>query len=137
MPGAVPIFLACHRASYTADMKNQPFHRRLRFAVSGLLTALRSESSLRLQIVAALAVFGILVWLQPTPIWWALLALTIGCVLATELLNTAVEHLADHLHPERHPTIKIVKDCAAAAVLVASLAALGVAAALVYELVSG
>lgn len=117
-------------------MKNQPFHKRLRFAVSGLLAALRSESSLRLHIVAALAILGVLIWLRPTPIWWALVALTVGSVLATELLNTAVEHLADHLHPERHPTIKIVKDCAAAAVLVASLAALGVAAALIYALVS-
>jgi len=38
--------------------------------------------------------------------------------------------LADHLHPEKHPGIKRVKDCAAAAVLVASLCALCVALAL-------
>ena len=42
---------------------------------------------------------------------------------AAELLNTALEHLADRLHPEQHPTIQAAKDCAAAAVLVASLAA--------------
>ena len=39
----------------------------------------------------------------------------------------------DHLHPEQHPKIKAVKDCAAGAVLVASVAALGVAAAFVYD----
>jgi diacylglycerol kinase (ATP) len=55
-------------------------------------------------------------------------------VLAAELLNTAVEHLADHLHPELHPHIKAVKDCAAAAVLIASLGALAVAIALLCEL---
>jgi undecaprenol kinase len=120
--------------AYTAAMKNKPFLKRLRFSLAGLVTALRSESSLRLQVVAALVVLGALIWLRPAPIWWALFALTIGSVLATELLNTAVEHLADHLHPEIHPTIKIVKDCAAAAVLVWSLAALAVAAALLCEL---
>ena len=44
-------------------------------------------------------------------------------VLGLELVNTALEHLADHLHPETHAEIRIAKDCAAAAVLVASAAA--------------
>lgn len=48
-------------------------------------------------------------------------------VIAAELINTALEHLVDHLHPEAHPRIKIVKDCAAAAVLIVSAGALWVA----------
>lgn len=115
-------------------MKNQPFPRRLGFALSGLATALAAERSLRIQAVAAAGVLALLVWLRPEPLWWALAALTVGGVFAAELVNTAVEHLADHLHPELHPTIKIVKDCAAAAVLVMSIAALAVAAALAFEL---
>ena len=51
-------------------------------------------------------------------------------------MNTAVEHLADHLHPEIHPSIRIVKDCAAAAVLVAVVGALGVGAALLVHIVT-
>jgi diacylglycerol kinase (ATP) len=61
--------------------------------------------------------------------------LTIGFVLAGEIFNTAIEVLADHLHPEQHPAIRAVKDCAAGAVLVASIAALAVAAAFVYDVV--
>ena len=72
---------------------------------------------------------------SPPPLWWAIAALTIAFVLAAELFNTAVEGLADHLHPDQHPAIKAVKDCAAAAVLVASAAALAVAAAFVYDFV--
>jgi diacylglycerol kinase (ATP) len=53
--------------------------------------------------------------------------------MAAELLNTAIEELADHLHPELHPRIRLVKDCAAAGVLVAVLGALGVALALAFE----
>lgn len=115
-------------------MKNQSFHRRLRFALTGLLTASASERSLRFQLVAAAAVLGVLLWARPAPVWWALVVLTVTAVLATELVNTAVERLADHLHPELHPSIKIVKDCAAAAVLVASLGAVAVGAALLVEI---
>ena len=116
-------------------MKNQPFASRLRFALAGLAATLRSESSFKIHVVAAAAVGAVLAWLRPAPLWWALAALTVAFVLAAELLNTAIEHLADHLHPERHPRIKLVKDCAAAAVLVASVGAIAVAAAfMVYAL---
>jgi len=112
-------------------MKNQPFHSRLFFALAGIASTLRSENSFKIQVVAAIAVAAALLWLRPAPVWWALAALTVSFVLAAELLNTAIEHLADHLHPELHPKIKLVKDCAAAAVLVASLGALAVAVAFV------
>jgi undecaprenol kinase len=112
-------------------VKNQPFHSRLFFALAGVWSTLRSENSFKIQVVAASAVAVAMLWLRPAPVWWALAALTVSFVLAAELLNTAIEHLADHLHPELHPKIKLVKDCAAAAVLVASLGALAVAAAFV------
>jgi diacylglycerol kinase (ATP) len=56
-------------------------------------------------------------------------------VLAAELFNTAIEQLADELHPEDSAGIRIVKDCAAAAVLIAVLGALGVGAAFAVQLV--
>lgn len=117
-------------------MKNQPFLRRLGFALSGLAAALHSEASFRTHVVAAAAAFAFLGWQRPAPVWWALVVLTIGFVLAAELVNTALEHLVDHLHPDQHPQIGLVKDCAAAAVLVASLSAIGVAVALLLELFS-
>jgi diacylglycerol kinase (ATP) len=130
-PGAVP-----HHRGVAAppELKNQPFARRLGFAFAGISSALRSESSLRLQAVAAAGVLAFMVWQRPAPLWWAAVVLAMGAVLAAELMNTAVEHLADHLHPGEHPRIKAVKDCCAAAVLVTSIGALGVAAALLFEL---
>jgi diacylglycerol kinase (ATP) len=118
-------------------MKNQTLMRRLSFALTGLTSAWRTENSFKTHVVAAAAVIGVLLWLRPAPLWWAIAGLTIAFVLAAELFNTAVEGLADHLHPDQHPAIKAVKDCAAGAVLVASAAALGVAAAFVYDLVLG
>ena len=116
-------------------MKNQSLFHRLGFALTGLKTTWRSEHSFKTHVVATVAVLAVLLWLKPAPLWWATAALTIGFVLAAEVFNTVVEGLADHLHPEQHPAIKAVKDCAAGAVLIASIAALGVAAAFVYELV--
>lgn len=114
-------------------MKNQAFLRRFAFALTGIRTAWRTENSFKTEVAAAVAVILVLLWLEPAPLWWAIAALTIGFVLATEIVNTAVEGLADHLHPEQHPAIKAVKDCAAGAVLCASIAALAVAAAFVYD----
>jgi diacylglycerol kinase (ATP) len=115
-------------------MKNQPFASRLGFALGGLRFALHSERSFRIHLLAVAVVFAALLWLRPAPLWWAVVALACAIVLAAELINTAIEHLADHLHPEIHPGIKRVKDCAAAAVLVASVCALLVAGALAFEL---
>ncbi len=117
-----------------SSSKNQSFLVRLGFAAAGILAALRSEHSLRWQILALFGVLIVLLIFQPGALWYALVALTSAGVIAAELFNTAIEHLADHLHPEVHPSIKIVKDCAAGAVLIASLGALGVAASLAVHL---
>jgi diacylglycerol kinase (ATP) len=103
---------------------------RLGFAINGIALALRSESSLRTQLAAFAAVVAALLVLRPAPIWWAVVLFASCAVIAAELFNTAIERLADHLHPEQHPEIRIVKDCAAGAVLVVVIGALLVAAAL-------
>ncbi len=114
-----------------ATGKNQSFSNRLRYACSGLVHGLRSERSLRAHAAVFATAVVALVVLRPEPVWWALTLLASAAVVAAELINTAIEVLADHLHPEIHPRIRIVKDCAAAAVLVAALGAVSVAAALV------
>jgi diacylglycerol kinase (ATP) len=116
-------------------MKNQSFTRRLAFAFAGLRTAWRTESSFKIHVLATVAVVAAMLYWRASTVWYAVIALTVSAVLAAELLNTAIEHLADHLHPEQHPQIKIVKDCAAGAVLIVSIAALAVAAAFVYDVV--
>jgi diacylglycerol kinase (ATP) len=115
-------------------LKNQSFPARLRFALAGIAHALRTERSLRTQAAVLLAVLLAMLWLRPEPIWWALVSLASAGVLAAELLNTALEQLADRLHPELHEQVRIAKDCAAGGVLLASLGAVAVAVALVVHL---
>lgn len=115
--------------------KNLPFLNRLRFALAGLALGLRAERSLRTQALVLLAVLVVLAIVRPAPMWWALVILASSAVLAAELFNTAIERLSDHLHPTVHPEIRIVKDCAAAGVLISSAGAVGVAIALLINLV--
>lgn len=107
-------------------MKNQPFLRRLGYSLTGIASAFRSEASFRTQCVFALGAVGVLLYFKAEPAWWAIFAVVIGGVLSAELMNTALEHVVDRLHPEKHASIASAKDCAAGAVLVLSLAALGV-----------
>jgi undecaprenol kinase len=118
---------------WSEAMKGQTLGRRLRFAVDGIYAAFRREHSFRLQVLAGTGVLVVLLLTRPSPVWWAMGALTVGFVLAAELFNTALEVLADHLHPERHPEIRAVKDIAAGAVLVSVGSALLVAVAFLFR----
>ncbi|WP_341650233.1 diacylglycerol kinase [Thauera humireducens] len=104
-------------------MKGEGFVRRLGFALKGLRHTVVTERSFRVHLAAAAGVLAVLLITRPAPVWWAVLGLAVGFVLMAELFNTALETLADHLHPERHPVVGAAKDIAAAAVLVASGAA--------------
>ena len=106
-------------------MKNQPFLQRLSYSLQGIRTAWKLEASFRFQSLMAVGVVAVLIGLRPPAIWWALLLMNCGLVLAAELINTALEQTLDHLHPEIHPAIKVAKDCAAGAVLIFSLSAVG------------
>ena len=114
-------------------MKNQPFYRRFGFAWHGIVSAFQSEASFRQQVLMALALLAILIWRNPAAVWWAILLTNCGLVLAAELFNTALEHTLDHLSPEIHPSVRLAKDCSAAAVLVLSIGALLAFAAFVYS----
>ena len=118
-------------------MKGQPFIRRVGFALHGLRLAVQREGSLRSHLLAAAAVLAVLLAARPAPLWWALLALAVGLVLVAELVNSALETLIDHLHPERHPEIGAAKDIAAGAVLVASGIAVLVGLAFAVEWLTG
>ncbi len=116
-------------------MKNRRFSERCVFAFSGIVAAWQSERSFRSQSILALIMLPVMFWLQPTLLWWAVMMIMGALILATELFNTALEQMIDHLHPEIHPNIKIAKDCAAGAVLLLSLVAIVVTGCMVLDTV--
>lgn len=117
--------------------KNQPLHKRVRFAIAGIRETWRRERSFRAQVGVAVLVVGALLAIRPAPVWWALVGFIIFAVLAVEMINTALETLIDHLHPDIHPQIRVVKDMAAGAVLLMVIGAIVVAAVLLAETLWG
>lgn len=103
---------------------------RVRHALRGLRSTLRADRAVQFHVVIALGVVvaGLLSCLSRGE--WIALVFAIGFVLASEMHNSALEVLADHLHPKYHPAIQRVKDVSAASVFVASLTAAGVGALL-------
>lgn len=116
-------------------MKNRPFYVRMGFALNGIVACWRSESSFRAHVGMAVAAIFALILIQPSAIWWALMGIAITSVMAFELLNSALERLIDHLHPDIHPEIGIVKDMASGAVLMTGVGAFVIAASLAATLV--
>lgn len=104
-------------------MKNGPLVKKFEAAFAGVRAAWTRERNFRLEVVLAIAAVAVLLVLRPGLVWWALVALVICLVLSVELLNSALEALIDHLHPDRHPEIKTIKDMAAGIVLLVSIGA--------------
>jgi diacylglycerol kinase len=89
-----------------------------RYAFEGFAHTVRTQRSMRIHLCATVLVLlgGILARL--TFLEWAAIAICVGLVLASELINTALEAVVDIASPELHPKAKIAKDAAAAAVLI-------------------
>ena len=94
------------------------------YAIQGIMIAWREEFNFRFHCVVA-ACTVILAWfLHLSPLEWAIMFLLIGFVLAAEAINTALEELCDKFQPTHDPHIAKIKDLGAAAVLIASIAAI-------------
>lgn len=96
------------------------------YAFQGLAVLLHTQPSFRVHLAVATAVVVLTVAFRPSTVELAVLALTMGVVLAAEAFNTALEAVCDLVSPGFHPQIKLAKDVTAAGVLITALAALAV-----------
>jgi len=102
-----------------------------RYAWGGLSYAFETQRNFRIHTVIGTLAIGLGLYLQLKPVEISVIGVTIGIVLAMELLNTAIESVVDlTVGQSYHELAKIAKDCAAGAVLVSAMAAAIVAAAL-------
>ena len=111
-------------ASPVSDMKK--FLKGFVYAGRGFLYCL-SERNFRFHLcAAAIVIFVAVSFYELTRGEWAVLLLTIGLVPALEAVNTSLERLCDRVEADQNVLIRHAKDCAAAAVLIASAAAVAV-----------
>lgn len=97
-----------------------------RFAIEGIIYALKTQVNLRFHLLASLLVIlaGLVFHIQQREWLWILLS--VALVWTTELMNTAIEALTDLVTKEHHELAKVAKDCAAGAVLIVSFFAAGI-----------
>ncbi len=93
------------------------------YAFHGLCFAIKSQHNLliHLSMVFLVVVVGMFFTLSQNE--WIVVTLSIGLVISTEIINTAIEELVDMIHPNKHPNAGRIKDLAAGAVLVSAIAA--------------
>lgn len=94
------------------------------FAVRGALKLIFTEHSVMVQtsLGVILTITGFVIGLNQTE--WLFQTFAIGLVLSIEGLNTAVEKIADFIHPDYHEKIGFIKDIAAGSVFFAAMTAI-------------
>jgi diacylglycerol kinase len=95
-----------------------------RFALNGIVSLLKYEHNSRIHLLAAVVAVFTGIFLKIDHYEWSLLAIVIGLVFLTELLNSSLESLADIIDPEWNDLIMKAKDYSAAAVLISSIIAI-------------
>ncbi|WP_199315606.1 MULTISPECIES: diacylglycerol kinase family protein [Oscillatoriales] len=102
-----------------------------KYAWAGLSYAFKTQRNFRIHVIIGAVAIGLSIFLNLSRAEISLIGVTIGLVLAMELLNTAIESVVDlTVKQTYHELAKIAKDCAAGAVLISALAAVLVALAL-------
>ncbi|WP_299104154.1 diacylglycerol kinase family protein [uncultured Tenacibaculum sp.] len=95
--------------------------RSIKFALKGMWLLLTTEDSIKVQFSIAVLVTLLGFYFEISSIEWMIQCLAIGLVLVAEALNTAVEKVADFIHPDYHEKIGFIKDIAAGAPAFAAL----------------
>lgn len=118
-----------------SDKKDSFLVNRLKsigWAYKGAWLLLRSEASIQIQFFVAIVVTIAGFYFDISKTEWLFQITMIGLVLSIEGINTSIEYIADFIHPELHASIGRIKDIAAGAVFIASIAAIIVAAVIYY-----
>lgn len=96
------------------------------FAVQGAVKLITTEHSIMVQFFLGIVmtIIGFFTHISATE--WLFQTLAIGLVMSVEGINTAVEKIADFIHPDFNERIGFIKDIAAGAVFFAALTAIAI-----------
>ncbi|WP_396183553.1 diacylglycerol kinase family protein [Flavobacterium sp.] len=106
------------------------------FAIKGAYKLVTTEHSVMVQFSIGIIITVAGFYFEITQTEWLLQTLAIGLVLSIEGLNTAVEKIADFIHPEFHERIGFIKDIAAGAVFFAAMTAIAIGAIIYFPYVT-
>ena len=112
-------------------MKNRNFSIRQRiksfaYAFNGVKIFIQEEHNARIHLFVTICVLAASFIFKISLPEWIAVIFAIGFVITSEVINTALENIADFVSPEKNEQIKKVKDLAAAGVLICSITALSI-----------
>lgn len=96
------------------------------FALKGAIKLITTEHSIMVQSFVGVLLMIAGFYFQISTTEWLFQILALGLVLSIEGLNTAVEKIADFIHPNYHEKIGFIKDIAAGSVFFAALTAIAI-----------
>jgi diacylglycerol kinase (ATP) len=102
------------------------------WAFEGVVFVLRTQRNMQVHVAAGVLVLVLALALGVNRFELLALVLAVCLVLVAEMFNTALEAAIDAVITSYHPLVKVAKDVAAGAVLIAALAAVTVAYLVLY-----
>ena len=100
----------------------------LGYAYKGACHLLKTEASIQAQFAIGILMTVAGFYFQLSTTEWIIQILVIGSIMTIEAINTAIEEIADFIHPDFHPDfhkkIGLIKDMAAGAVFIFAIAAI-------------
>jgi len=100
------------------------FLRSVLFALQGVKQFFSRDRNGKIQTVFGITAIVLGFTVSLPSFQWLLVLFCIGLVISLEMINSAIEKYCDLVTTDFHPGIKVIKDVAAGAVLVASLMSL-------------
>lgn len=96
--------------------------RSFRYAFEGIFSAIKTETNWKIGFLEALVTIAASFYFKISQTDWIIIILLIGIVLASELINSAIETIVDSFTIHQHPKAKLAKDFSAGAVVIIIIA---------------
>ncbi|SIT17952.1 diacylglycerol kinase family protein [Chryseobacterium gambrini] len=118
-------------------MRKPPVHKSLRNAFRGVFLMMKHERNFQLEFAAFLVNVFLIFYLNLSSTDTILILMVSFGVLATEILNTAIEKICDFIHPDFDKRIGFIKDISAGAVVLMVILSVIVGVMVYWKYVSG
>ena len=94
-----------------------------KYAFNGIWRLILKERNFQIHLSVLVCVIALGCYFGLTRDEWVFITIVSGLVLSLEAINSSIEKFADFIHPDQSEKVKIVKDIAAGATVIAVIAA--------------
>lgn len=99
-------------------MKNKKIIDSFKYAIEGIISAIKSERNIRIQFLVMLLVILLGIILKNSITEWIICIILFCLIIGSEMINTAIEYTVNLAMPSKNDLAKKAKDISAGAVLI-------------------